>query len=156
MTPIVETTMNSAASESSLNAEGPSFPRTTKLLASVMMLALVVWGWRVADEIATASMGSGGYGFLLATMAVLLSGYWGMLRSRTAISATHISQRWLWTKRVALAEVSQAKLIHLPYFSWLIAPRLMLKVRGRGLYTFHIADPAVLAIAQRLGLGRVQ
>ncbi|WP_349743535.1 hypothetical protein [Roseateles cavernae] len=138
-----------------LSAEGPSFPKTTKLLASAMMLALLVWGWRAADEIAGAEMGIGGFGFLLATFGVLACCYAGMLRGRTSISMTHISQRWLWTKRVALAEVSQAKLIHVPGLNWLIAPRLMVKVRGRGLYTFHIADPAVLALAQRLGLGCV-
>ena len=121
-------------------------------MASVLMLALLGWGWRVSDEIAA----SGSYGFLLATVAVLLCGYWGMLRSRTAISATHITQQWLWTKRVALEDVTQAKLVRLPHMDWLIAPRLMLKVRGRGLYTFHIGDPAVLAVAQRLGLGSIQ
>lgn len=142
--------------ESQLSAEGPSFPLSVKLLATVLMAGVLFWGWRVADQIASASMGGGGYGFLLATILVLVCGYWGMLRSRTAISATHISQRWLWNKRVDLAEVTQAKMIHLPYLSWLIAPRLMLKVKGRGLYTFHIADPAVMAIAQRLGLGRPQ
>lgn len=137
-----------------LSAEGPSFPLLVKLLASVLMLALLFWGWRVVDEFAAAQISLAGYGFLAALLLALLSGYWGMLRSRTAISPTHISQRWLWTKRVALAEVTQAKLIHLPLLDWLIAPRLMLKVRGRGLYTFHIADRRVLMLAKALGLGQ--
>jgi len=144
----------SDAQQAPISAEGPSFPLTVKLMASLMMIALLVWGWRVADEIAGASMSSGGYGFLLATVGVLVCCYWGMLRSRTSINMTHISQRWLWTKQVALAEVTQAKLVHLPYMNWLIAPRLMLKVKGRGLYTFHVADPAVLDLARRLGLGQ--
>ncbi|HEX2012721.1 MAG TPA: hypothetical protein VJN44_17470 [Roseateles sp.] len=136
-----------------LSAEGPSFPLTIRLLASAMMLALLVWGWRAADEIAGASLDAGAIGFLLSVVLVLVCCYVGMLRSRTAISMTHIRQHWLWTKEVALVDVHQAKLIHLPDLAWLIAPRLMVKVRGRGLYTFHIADPTVLALARRLGLG---
>lgn len=138
----------------SLEAEGPAFPLTTKLFASALMLALLVWGWRAADKIIAAPMSNGAYGFLLAAVIALLCCYVALLRSRTAISATHITQHWLWTKRVALDDVTQAKLIHLPYLSWLIAPRLMLKVRGHGLYTFHIADPAVLATVKALRLGR--
>lgn len=142
-----------AETSEELSAEGPSFPLTTRLLASAMMLALLVWGWRAADEIAGAKLDAGAIGFLLSVVLVLVSCYVGMLKSRTSISMTHIRQRWLWTKEVALADVHQAKLIHLPSLAWLIAPRLMVKVRGRGLYTFHIADPAVLALARRLGLG---
>lgn len=142
--------------ESTLTAEGPSFSVPVKLLASALMLALLVWGWRALDELLAAPVSAGGLGFIAATLLVLVCCYVGMLRGRTSISATHIRQRWLWRKEVALADVTQAKLIHLPMLSWLIAPRLMLKVRGRGIYTFHVADPAVLASVRRLGLGHPQ
>jgi hypothetical protein len=74
------------------------------------------------------------------------------LCSRTKIDAVNIEQSWLWTKKVALAEISQAKFIYIPYLSWLIAPRLVVRA-SRGVYVFPAADRHVLEAFARLSLG---
>jgi len=99
-------------------------------------------------------MGWSAYALFFGGLVLVLGSYLTILRSRTAISPTHIRQFGLWTREVALADVSQAKLIHIPMLRWLIAPRLMVRVRGRGLYTFYTADPEVLAYMRHLGLGQ--
>ncbi len=145
----------SASAADDLSAEGPSFPVLVKLLATALVLAMLVSGARVAGQIVQSNMGFTGYAVLLAGLVLVLGSYLTMLRSRTAISPTHIRQIGPWRREVALADVSQAKLIHIPRLNWLITTRLMVRVRGRGLYTFYVADAAVLSGIQRLGLGRL-
>lgn len=140
---------------SDLLAEGPSFPLLVKVLASALVLALLVGGARVSAKIADTDMGWSAYTLFSGGLVLVLGSYLAILRSRTAISATHIWQRGLWTRRVALADVSQAKLVRIPRLHWLIAPRLMVRVRGQGIYTFYTADAAVLAYMHRLGLGQL-
>jgi hypothetical protein len=125
-----------------------------KLLASALMLALVYWAWQAAGPLLLAKLHVGVWALIGGAVLLCSAGYAAILRSRTLISPTQICQRGLWTQRVDLATVSHAKLFHIPALAWLIAPRLMLRVRGRGVYTFFVAEPAVLDMIQRLGLGQ--
>ncbi len=133
--------------------EGPSFPPLVKLMASALVLALLVSGARVAGTLARADIGWQTRLMLLAGVVFVLVSYAAMMRSRTGISATHVHQRGLWTKRAALADITHAKLIHLPRLAWLVSPRLMVRAKGRGVLTFFTADPAVLARMEAIGLG---
>lgn len=146
--------MTSAAVTEVWLAQGPSFPRLVKGLASVLMLAVLATGLRVVEPTLWARLGPADLAVGAGLGALLLGSYIGLMRSRTAVSATHVRQQALWRREVALADVTQAKLIDIPALRWLIAPRLMVRVRGRGLFTFHAADPAVLAVFRQLGLGQ--
>lgn len=135
--------------------EGPSFPLFCRLLASALVLMLLAWAVRVGEEVAAAGLSGGGFVFLASVFVVIGATYGAMLRSRTTIDAGHIRQSWLWSKQVALADITQLKLIDLPGLSWLIAPRLMVRVKGRpGVFTFHAAGPEVLAAFRELAQGR--
>ena len=46
--------------------------------------------------------------------------------------------------QVALGEIVQARIIGVPYLEWLIAPRLAVRVKSRGVVVFHVADRQVL------------
>ncbi|MES2975079.1 MAG: hypothetical protein V4757_15805 [Pseudomonadota bacterium] len=133
--------------------EGPAFPLLVKLLASVMMAALLVWGLRVADEVLATSWSPGAAAVLLVAIGLVVLCYYWILRSRTTIDATHIRQTWMWNKEVALSDVAHIKFIAVPYMSWLIAPRMVIRARGRGVLVFHTADPEVLRAFARLTLG---
>ena len=133
--------------------EGPAFPPLVKLLATLLVLALLVGGLRVSSDVAAVSWSWSAMGFMLATFGVIAACYWGIMRSRTGVDETAIYQHWLWPKRVALTEITQAKFIYIPYLAWLIAPRLVVKAQGRGMYVFHAADPRVLQAFARLSLG---
>ncbi len=136
-----------------LAAEGPAFPWLVKALASLLMAALLFWGVRAADQIAATAWSAGAAAFMLAALLVIALCYYWILRSRTKIDAISIEQSWLWPKKVALVEVTQAKFIYVPFMTWLIAPRLVIRSSGRGMFVFQAADPQVLQAFARLSLG---
>ncbi len=136
-------------------AEGAAFPLPVKVLASLLVAALVVWGVRAADQLAGAGWSTPAAAFMAVTLAVIGLCYFWILRSRTRIDATSIYQSWLWPKEVALADITQAKFFYIPYMGWLIAPRLIVRARGRGLFVFHAADSKVLQKFAHLSLGAV-
>lgn len=134
-------------------AEGAAFPWLVKLLATGLMAALLFWGLRAAGQVTAAAWSFSAIAFMVAALLVIALCYYWILRSRTRIDATSIQQSWLWPKQVALADVTQAKFIYVPYLSWLIAPRLVVRARGRGMFVFHAADQRVLQAFARLSLG---
>ncbi len=138
----------------SWGADGPSFPWVVKGLATALLLALGYWSWRVSGSLPELADFLGGYGFALVTCGAVLFCYGVVMRSRTAIDPYAITQSWLWHKRVAWTEVTHAKLFRVAGLDWLIAPRLMLRVKGRGVYVFHVADSQVLRCVQAMGLGK--
>lgn len=131
---------------------GPSFPITTKVLASLMVAAVLVWGAMAAQTVSWADVPAANLLFLAAVLAVVVYGYWVVLTSHVTVDAHTITQTWLWHKQVRLAEVSQLRLLHVPGLAWLLVPRLVVR-SGMGLTTFHAGHPAVLARFQRLAYG---
>ena len=133
---------------------GPAYSRPAKAIATLLVAALGVTAVRNAgllDAAAWPSAAKASLGLIAGAVAVC---YYWILASRTSVDATHITQTWLWSKRVALADVVQAKFIYLPGLAWLVAPRLVVRARGRGAATvFPAADPAVLREFARLSLG---
>jgi hypothetical protein len=61
-----------------------------------------------------------------------------------------IEQAWVWKKRVELSDLAYAKLIRVPGFEWLIAPRLYTKTFSNKLSVFYASDTAMLNEFQRL------
>ena len=133
--------------------EGPAFTRLVKGLAHGLMALLVITGARSAELLIadrrhwlTALVM-----LLLAAVAILC--YWWMLNSRTTVSATHLRQTWWKTKQVAIADITQTKLILVPGLTWLIAPRLVVSTREPGTTVFHAAEPRLIAAFARLSIG---
>lgn len=124
--------------------EGPAFPRTVKALATLTVAAMLAWGLRAAPSL-WAAQWSGASAWLFAgALAMVLWCLSWIWRSRTAADARGVRQSWMWDKEVAWADVAQARIVALPGLEWLVAPRLVLRVRGRGLMVFHAADRRVL------------
>ena len=135
---------------------GPSFPLLVKLLASVLMLLLagaVGRALTAPQHVPPGALGAGEWAFLVAVAAVIVSGYWGILTSRTSCGPERIAQTWLWRKKVDIAAITQVKLIHVRGLAWLIVPRLIVRT-GDGLTTFQTADRAVLRRFEQLAHGR--
>lgn len=131
---------------------GPAFSRAFKSIASLIMLSLIVWGLRVIEtpQISAASLP------VKLTMAGILAMvvlfYYYLMVSRISISATEISQTWLADKHVRIAEITKAKFIYIPYFSWLFAPRMMVRTQSGFMTMFYAADPKVLAAFAQLAM----
>ncbi|MBC7957934.1 MAG: hypothetical protein H7Y33_18955 [Cytophagales bacterium] len=134
--------------------EGPAFTPLVKALASALVLGMAFYGWRVLPQLLAQRSSWVAWVFLLMMVVFVLVCYAWILRSRTSISESHIHQTWVTDKQVALADITQIKLIHIPRLAWLISPRLMVKTRMPGTMVFHTADPQVLAAFDRLATSR--
>ena len=124
--------------------EGTAFTPTIKALSVLLVLGIAFYVVRLWPEDGWLSLGWQSLGFMAATLVVVLACLGYICWSRVRIDDTHIEQTWMWRKRVAIAEISQLKLIYVPYMSWLIAPRLVVRLGVTGWYVFHAADRRVL------------
>jgi hypothetical protein len=136
-----------------LEVEGPAFTVLIKLLASVLVGALVVWGARAAHVLDWQAFSLSAGLVWAAALAIVLVVYYWLLKSRTSIKNGVIEQTWVWKKSVSVAEIRQAKFIYLPALSWLIAPRLIVRT-GPVMTVFYTAHPAVQRAFAALMLGR--
>ncbi len=135
---------------------GPSFPIAIKLMASALILAVVVFGWLALtgpSGTQAGTLAATEWGFVIAAVAAVAAGYWGIMTSRTRCDGECIEQTWLWRKRVRIADISQLKLISIPGLDWIVVPRLVVRT-GFGFTTFHAGDPAVLARFRQLAYGQ--
>ena len=140
-----EPSMGEGASHPSATAvEGTAFTPTIKALSVLLVLGIAVYVVRLWPEDGWLSLGLQSLGFMAATLVVVLAWLGDICWSRVRIDDTHIEQTWIWRKRVAIAEISQLKFIYVPYMSWLIAPRLVVRLGVTGWYVFHAADRRVL------------
>ena len=133
--------------------EGPAFTRGVKALACVLMVGVAVFGIQAAPAFIERRSSWPAFLFMMLALGFVVVCFVAMLRSHTRIDATSISQTWITHKRVALRDITQMKLIYVPGLTWLIAPRLIVKVRSPGSIVFHTADPKVLAAFAKLSMG---
>lgn len=133
---------------------GPSFSRFVKALATGLVLALAWWAAQALPQLIAASLPASAWVFILGGLLAIGACWLGMLFGHTEIDATHVRQRWLWKKQVALADITQAKFIYIPSLQWLVAPRLVVRVRGGGVMVFHAAEPGVVRAFADLCRGR--
>lgn len=132
--------------------EGAAFPTFVKLIATLLMLALFYWGYQSARVLFAQEIAYPVLLLFVSAFGLTLYVYYWILKSRTSIDHQVIEQTWIWHKRVQIKQISQLKFIYIPYLSWLIAPRLVLR-SGVHMYVFHSADPQVLAAFAALSLG---
>jgi len=124
--------------------EGAAFTPTIKAMSVLLVLGIAVYVVRLWPEDGWLSLGLQSLGFMAATLVVVMACLGYICCSRVRMDDTHIEQTWIWRKRVAIAEISQLKLIYVPYMSWFIAPRLVVRLGVTGWYVFHAADRRVL------------
>jgi hypothetical protein len=136
-----------------LEVEGPAFTVLIKLLASVLVGALIVWGARASRVMDWQAFSLSAGLVWAAALAIVLVVYYWLLKSRTSIKNGVIEQTWVWKKSVSMAEIRQAKFIYVPALSWLIAPRLIVRT-GPIMTVFYTAHPAVQRAFAALMLGR--
>lgn len=133
--------------------EGPAFPLLVKIMATVLMLAMVYWGVGAEQQIIWREFSSGAAVLFGGALLITVVAYVWILKSRTSIDAQAIEQTWIWKRRVLLADITQAKFIYVPYLSWLIAPRLIVRA-GPGVSVFYSASPQVQRVFARFMSGK--
>ncbi len=145
--------MENGGASHNTHTEGPAFTLLIKVMSTILMLALVVWGGDVVGEAGWRDWSTGSALILGSALLISLVVYVWILKSRTSINAECIEQTWLWKKRVLISEISQAKFIYVPHLSWLIAPRLIVRA-GPGVRVFYAASPDVIRAFSSLMLGK--
>ncbi len=150
-----EVVANSVAVEelaAGLSVEGPSFPVAIRIVASAMMAGLLAGLISSRHELLAAQDGSpSGWAVLALLFAMVASGYWTVMASRTSIDSGAIRQRGLWSREVRFDEIQRVKLVAIPGLEWILVPRLV--VRGTGamtLATFQAGDRGLFEAFRRL------
>jgi len=126
--------------------EGPAFPLTVRLLATVMVAGMVGWGLGASDELGAAAWSPTAAIVVIGSFMLVLWCLVWMWRSRTRVDAQGIHQSWIWDKQVRWDQIAQARLVGVPKLEWLITPRLVVRPRGGGVQVFHSADRRVLEV----------
>lgn len=127
-------------------ASGPAFPATVKALATALMAALLISGSMALSGVprATTAPTAGAWVAAAAIVAVIVTGYWSVLTSRTSCDGVRIEQTGPWRRSVEIAEITRVVLVRVRGLEGLVVPRLVVRTK-RGLATFHAGDPSVLA-----------
>ena len=134
-----------------VSVEGPAFSWLIKIVASVLMLALFFWGSTVTYQIFYEDFSWTALCVIGVSLFLYCIAYYWILVSTTSIRHGVIEQTWIFKKSVLIKDISQAKFIYIPFLSWLIAPRLVVR-SGMKFYVFHAASLEVLQAFARLSL----
>lgn len=143
--------MNISAAMPSLR--GASYPLSYRIAATLAILGLVYGAWQTREALAALEWSSSTLLLVAAVAGMVLFGYGQIMRSQTWVHPDAIEHGWLWTERTAWADVSQVHLLHWPALAWLIAPRLMVRARGKGRQRIPLSDPSSLKRVREMAIG---
>ena len=133
--------------------EGSAFSRPAKAFAGGLIGYLLYALVQVLGKVELADVPATAMAFIGLALACVLFTYYWILVSRTRVDAGQIQQTWYGTKTVRIADITKIKFISIPYLEWLIAPRIVVQVSGRGSYTFYAADRNVMQVFAKLSMG---
>lgn len=129
---------------------GPSFPRTTKLIATVVVGALGACCARLWPELQSHEWEPPALLFAALVAGIVAIGYWNVLTSTTSIDARALRQRSLWSREVVLTDITQIKLVRLAGLDAIVVPRLLVRTRGGGVNLFTAGDARLVDMFLRL------
>lgn len=121
---------------------GTSFSFLIKLLSSLLVGSIFHFGLKISpmlDEMSWSTLG-----FVAVVVLVIVFFQLSIWFSKTHINQTHIYQTWMFHKRVEIQKIAQCKLIYVPFFSWIVTPRLVVRVGMANFFVFYAADGRVL------------
>jgi len=117
----------------------PAFGLVFKMLAWAILLALLLWFWRLGMDWASRQ---GAWSAVVCAM--LAFNAWHIQRSRIHLTTEAIEQSWMWRRRVTLRELAFVKVMRIRGLEWLIAPRIYVRNLGGTFTFFYCHDRAML------------
>ncbi|PWF55599.1 PH domain-containing protein [Massilia glaciei] len=130
---------------------GPAYGNGFKCTATFITVVLFGYAASIATRFPLLQYGLGVKALLLGGASLMLLSYYWFLRSKTTIDETGIRQTWMFDKRVEWRDVRSAKMIGIPYASWLFPPRLVVRT-GVSFVTFNGGSRDVLVEFAKLSL----
>lgn len=128
--------------------EGPAFSRCFQTLATLLVGGCIGWVIRLWQRDAITY--GPGLVWVAAGLALMVWTWVCVLRSRTTVSAQALEQRWIWDKRLPLADLAYCKVLRVPGLDWLVAPRLYARTLSGKFLVFYGATPALRTEFSRL------
>ena len=123
----------------------PAFGHVFKTLAWAIVLALLVWFWRLDIDWQSRQ------GALSAVVwAMMAFTGWHIQRSRITLGPDAIEQSWMWHRRVTLRELAYVKVMRVRGLEFLIAPRIYVRNLGGTFSFFYCHDSRLLDEFSRL------
>lgn len=141
-----------------MEIQGPSFPRRVRVLATVLLAAVLLMGLRGVQQLPLEAVDTPTLLGAVVLLVSVLLGWLSILRSRTTLDDEAVVQRWLFTRRVALSDITEARLVApASLLRWFVVPRLMVRTGGLRVTAFHLGDERLIeAMRALLERGRVK
>ena len=133
------------------SVNGPSYGKGFKVFATFLTFGLLAYGASIALRFPLPAFGFGVKALLAGALLMLGVSYYWFLRARTTIDDTGIRQTWLYDKKVEWRDVRGAKMIGIPYASWLVPPRMIVRT-GTSFTTFNGGSREVLIEFAKISL----
>ncbi len=125
-----------------IEVSGTSFSFLIKLLSSFLIAGIGHLALQALPQMEDMKLTT--LGFIVAVTLVIAYFQLSIWFSTTHISDTYIYQTWMFRKKVAIKDIAQCKLIYVPFFSWIITPRLVVRVGMANFFVFYASNPKVL------------
>jgi hypothetical protein len=130
---------------------GPSYSMWFKLLATVVSASLLLYGINIASRFPIMQYGFGVKALLACAGLMLIVSYYWFLKSTVTVDDKGITQTWIYNRKVEWRDVRSAKMIGIPYLSWIFPPRLVVRT-GNSFATFNGGNQAVLVEFAKISL----
>ena len=130
---------------------GPAYGPGFKVFATVLTIVLVGYSVSIGVRYPLLQFGVGIKLLLAFSAFMLVISYYWFLRARTTIDADGIRQTWMYDKKVEWRDVRGAKMIGIPYLSWLFPPRMVIRT-GNSFTTFNGGSRDVLIEFAKIAL----
>lgn len=130
---------------------GPAYGRGFKVLATVVCAVLAGYGLTVGLRYPLLQYGLAVQLLLLGAAAMLGVSYYWFLRSVVIIDERGIRQTWMFNREVEWRDVRSARMIGIPFLTWLFPPRLVVRT-GTAFATFNGGSQPVLVEFAKISL----
>ena len=130
---------------------GPSYSLLFKLFATIVTAVLAGYAINIAQRFPLLEYGFSVKLLLLAAALMLAVSYYWFLRSKVTVDDKGITQTWMYNRQVEWRDVRGAKMIGIPYLSWIFPPRLVVRT-GNSFTTFNGGSHAVLVEFAKISL----
>ncbi|RZI44559.1 hypothetical protein EGT07_03880 [Herbaspirillum sp. HC18] len=130
---------------------GPAYNPVFKVLATVVTIVLAGYSMNVALRFPLMEYGFGVKMLLLGAAVMLGISYFWFLRSTVTVDEKGITQTWMYNRQVEWPDIRSAKLIGIPFLSWIFPPRLVVRT-GNNFTTFNGGSQALLVEFAKISL----
>ena len=130
---------------------GPAYGALFKVLATALTILLALYGINIALRFPLMQYGFGVKALLLGAAVMLGVSYYWFLRSTVTVDDKGITQTWLYNRQVEWRDIRSAKLIGIPFLSWIFPPRLVVRT-GNAFTTFNGGSKDVLVEFAKISL----